>query len=99
MVNNNILRKVIDSNNETGNIQNNISFMKSQSELSQMNINLDYIQDKDYDLPNIAEENKKRKFYLETYGCQMNENDSEIISTILQKNNFLKVEKMEDVKL
>jgi len=41
---------------------------------------------------------KKKSFYLETYGCQMNENDSEIISTILIKSNFSKSENIEDVK-
>jgi len=39
----------------------------------------------------------EKSFYLETYGCQMNENDSEIISTILFKNNFKKTENIEDV--
>lgn len=39
------------------------------------------------------------KFFLETYGCQMNENDSEIISTILTANNYIKAETMEDVSL
>jgi len=40
---------------------------------------------------------KNKTFYLETYGCQMNENDSEIISTILQKNNFNRTEIIEEV--
>lgn len=40
---------------------------------------------------------KKKSFYLETYGCQMNENDSEIIISILTKNNYEKVDNIEDV--
>jgi len=40
---------------------------------------------------------KKKSFFLETYGCQMNENDSEIISTILINNKFTKTEIIEDV--
>ena len=29
-----------------------------------------------------------KTFYMETYGCQMNENDSEIIASILKKSSF-----------
>jgi len=30
-----------------------------------------------------------KKFHLETYGCQMNVSDSEIVSSILLKNGFI----------
>lgn len=43
------------------------------------------------DLPRIsAEQNtgKKRKLYLESYGCQMNFSDSEIVTSILHDNGF-----------
>lgn len=38
----------------------------------------------------------KQKVYLETYGCQMNFSDSEIVSSILQKANYEIVAKIED---
>jgi tRNA-2-methylthio-N6-dimethylallyladenosine synthase len=50
--------------------------------------------------PSNLEENFPLKtpktFFIETHGCQMNENDTEIISTILQSNNLTKSEKLED---
>ncbi len=35
-----------------------------------------------------AEKNKGKKFYIETYGCQMNVNDSEIVASILEKEGY-----------
>jgi tRNA-2-methylthio-N6-dimethylallyladenosine synthase len=32
--------------------------------------------------------NKKRKFYIESYGCQMNFSDSEIVASVLMEENF-----------
>ncbi|HWZ22516.1 MAG TPA: tRNA (N6-isopentenyl adenosine(37)-C2)-methylthiotransferase MiaB [Cytophagaceae bacterium] len=43
------------------------------------------------DLPRIsAEQNtgKKRKLYIESYGCQMNFSDSEIVTSIMHDNGF-----------
>jgi tRNA-2-methylthio-N6-dimethylallyladenosine synthase len=37
-----------------------------------------------------------RKVYIETYGCQMNVYDSEIVKTILKKNNYRFTDKPED---
>jgi tRNA-2-methylthio-N6-dimethylallyladenosine synthase len=35
---------------------------------------------------------KTRKFYVKTFGCQMNKNDSSIITEILENNNYRPVE-------
>ncbi len=43
------------------------------------------------DLPRISEElntGKKRKLYIESYGCQMNFSDSEIVTSIMHNNGF-----------
>uniref|UniRef100_A0ABM5G4V6 Mitochondrial tRNA methylthiotransferase CDK5RAP1 n=1 Tax=Pogona vitticeps TaxID=103695 RepID=A0ABM5G4V6_9SAUR len=37
-----------------------------------------------------------RKVYLETYGCQMNVNDTEIAWSILQKSGYLRTSKLEE---
>jgi tRNA-2-methylthio-N6-dimethylallyladenosine synthase len=39
------------------------------------------------------------KVYIETYGCQMNEYDSELVKTILKKNDFTFTEKPEDAQV
>jgi tRNA-2-methylthio-N6-dimethylallyladenosine synthase len=41
-------------------------------------------------------EKQKNKFYIRTYGCQMNKYDSEIIRTLLLKENFREVSNIED---
>lgn len=38
---------------------------------------------------------KRPKVYIETYGCQMNVNDSEVILSILQKNGYALTEDMD----
>ncbi len=48
---------------------------------------------------NIEPEHKPSTFFIETYGCQMNENDSEIISSILSKSNYKKVENIEEADI
>lgn len=41
----------------------------------------------------------KRKLYLESYGCQMNMNDSEIVASIMQENGFNTTDKLEEADL
>jgi len=40
-----------------------------------------------------------RKLYIETYGCQMNVVDSEVVLAILQQNNYQLTENMDDADL
>jgi len=40
-----------------------------------------------------------KKFYIETYGCQMNEYDSEIVTSILKSDNYTAVDNPEDAQL
>ena len=40
-----------------------------------------------------------KKYYIKTYGCQMNEHDSENISAILNDMNFTKTDSLEDADL
>ena len=42
---------------------------------------------------------KKRKLYIESYGCQMNFSDSEIVTSILKKENFDTTSQSEDADL
>lgn len=37
----------------------------------------------------IAPENKAKKFFVETYGCQMNVSDSEIVTSLLLKEGYV----------
>ncbi|KAG8234319.1 hypothetical protein J437_LFUL013059 [Ladona fulva] len=39
---------------------------------------------------------KLRKVYFDVYGCQMNVNDTEVVWSILKKNEFLRTESLED---
>ncbi len=43
--------------------------------------------------------NYKKKFYIESYGCQMNFSDSEIVASILQDEGFGAVKNFEDADL
>lgn len=38
---------------------------------------------------NIPKENSPKKFFIESYGCQMNFNDSEIVASILSTKGFI----------
>ncbi len=58
------------------------------------------------DLPRISEDeplvNKNtatRKLYIESYGCQMNFADSEIVASIMRENGFATTSKIEDAEL
>jgi len=46
-----------------------------------------------------ANRNSMKKIYIETYGCQMNVNDSEVILSILKKAGFDRTETMEDADI
>ncbi len=41
----------------------------------------------------------ERRVYIETYGCQMNENDSEMILRLLEKRNYRKTEEPKEADL
>lgn len=43
--------------------------------------------------------NKQPKFLLETYGCQMNVNDSEIIHSILQQHHYVQTDTVQDAQV
>lgn len=47
-------------------------------------------------MTNIPTVNKPSKVYIETYGCQMNVNDSEVVASILQANGYGLTENIED---
>jgi tRNA-2-methylthio-N6-dimethylallyladenosine synthase len=54
------------------------------------------------DAPRISEEEKnegKRKLYIESYGCQMNFADSEIVASILRESGFATTSKYDDAEL
>lgn len=54
----------------------------------------------DYVIPDsVSEFGKGRKYYILTYGCQMNVHDSENISAILEDMMFEKTDKMEEANL
>ena len=42
---------------------------------------------------------KALKFYIETYGCQMNFGDTEIVVSIMRDNGYIYVEKMEEADI
>ena len=37
----------------------------------------------------------QNKYYIETYGCQMNVSDSEVVATLLQKSGYSKTDDMQ----
>ena len=51
------------------------------------------------DLYNRVEINKRKKLYIESYGCQMNFSDSEIVASILQKEGYFTTDIINDADL
>jgi tRNA-2-methylthio-N6-dimethylallyladenosine synthase len=57
---------------------------------------------KDLDVARISVDEEganKRKLYIESYGCQMNFADSEIVASILRENGFATTSKIEEAEL
>lgn len=54
----------------------------------------------EYTIPNSVKDiGKGKKYFIKTYGCQMNEHDSEVISAILQDMKYTKTDNYEDADL
>lgn len=54
----------------------------------------------EYNIPDdMKDYGKNKKYFVKTYGCQMNEHDSEVISAILEDMNFTKTDDYEDADL
>ncbi|MBT4715255.1 MAG: tRNA (N6-isopentenyl adenosine(37)-C2)-methylthiotransferase MiaB, partial [Candidatus Marinimicrobia bacterium] len=43
--------------------------------------------------------NNTKKYYIETYGCQMNEYDSELVAGLLEKEKYTRTEVADDADL
>ena len=52
-----------------------------------------------YDIGIIERESRRRRFYIETYGCAMNFSDSEIVASVLIKNGFFPTHNYADADL
>lgn len=52
-----------------------------------------------YSAPILERKAFEKKFYIESYGCQMNFNDSEIVASILQKGGFGATASYEDADI
>lgn len=53
----------------------------------------------DYDINNYKELGKNKKYYIKTYGCQMNVHDSEQISAVLEDIGYTKTDIMEEADM
>ena len=54
----------------------------------------------EYNIPDdMKDYGKNKKYFVKTYGCQMNEHDSEVISAILEDMKFTKTYDYEDADL
>lgn len=55
---------------------------------------------KEYAIPDgMKEVGKGKKYFIKTYGCQMNEHDSEMISAILEDMKYMKTDNYENADL
>ena len=53
----------------------------------------------EYKIDNNMKIGKNKKYYIKTYGCQMNEHDTELLKAILEEMLFTKSDTMEDADL
>jgi len=53
-------------------------------------------QKKEVDLKSTSALNNSKKLFIETYGCQMNVADSEVVAAIMSKEGFIMADKVED---
>lgn len=47
----------------------------------------------------MSKQKETKKFYIETYGCQMNVADSEVIATVLTENDFVQTKDIESADI
>lgn len=52
-----------------------------------------------YSESSVTQKKSKKHFYIESYGCQMNFSDSEIVASVLRDNGFSATEDMYDADL
>jgi tRNA-2-methylthio-N6-dimethylallyladenosine synthase len=52
-----------------------------------------------FSLPGVERSSHLKKFYIESYGCQMNFSDSEIVASILMENGFGSTRNFEEADL
>ena len=49
--------------------------------------------------PSLVQKEGGRKLYIESYGCQMNFSDSEIVASILSKEGFQPTQRIEEADI
>lgn len=77
---------------------NHVAGAAARQEVSEMNFpairSLEELEDEQF-----LHENQQRKFFIETYGCQMNSADSEIVRAILLENQYTPARSQEDADI